>query len=73
MTEEISALGAAIMAVSAVTDESVGSVSRRMARVGDVVEPDPDLVGEYATISAVQGDLYTALSVIFPRLEQLRH
>lgn len=72
MTEEISALGAAIMAVSAVTNESVGSVSRRMARVGDVVEPDPDLVGEYATISAVQGDLYTALSVIFPRLEQLR-
>lgn len=72
MSEEISALGAAVMAASAVAERSVPEMSRQMAEPGDTIEPQPELVEEYASIADVQGELYHALSGVFPRLEALR-
>ncbi|WP_297747305.1 FGGY-family carbohydrate kinase, partial [uncultured Tessaracoccus sp.] len=72
VSEEISALGAAVMAASAVVERSVPEMSRQMAEPGDTIEPQPELVEEYASIADVQGELYHALSRVFPRLEALR-
>ena len=71
-TEEISALGAATMAASAVTGQSVSDMAAQMAKAGDTVEPDPELVEEYARISSVHEELYGALAGVFPRLQELR-
>lgn len=72
VSEEISALGAAVMAASAVVERSVPEMSRQMAEPGDTIEPQQELVEEYASIADVQGELYHALSGVFPRLEALR-
>ncbi len=70
-TEEVSALGAAVIAVSAVTGQEVAAVSRAMARTGGTTEPDPDLASKYTKISEVQGELYPRLKELFSRLQAL--
>ena len=68
--EEISALGAAIMAMS-VTGMYGGDIvgcARAMARLGDVSEPDEAAHARYQEIGAIQGELYGRLKDLFPRL-----
>ena len=60
------------MAASAVTGQSVSDMAAQMAKAGDTVEPDPELVEEYAKISSVHEELYDALAGVFPRLQELR-
>ena len=67
-SEEVSALGAAAMAMAAVTDTDVATCARAMARPGEITEPDPDLTERYAAIGALQGELYDRLADLFPRL-----
>ncbi len=69
--EEISALGAAVMAFSAVTGTDVASVARAMARTAGVTEPDPDLAARYQAVDELQGELYDRVSDLFPRLQAL--
>jgi len=69
--EEVSALGAAAMAVAAVTGTDVAATARAMAASGEVTEPDPRLVERYAEIGAMQGELYDRLGDLFPRLRGL--
>jgi xylulokinase len=70
--EEISALGAAVMAMSvtgahgAVPD--IAASARAMARFGDVSEPDASAHERYAEIGEIQGELYSRLHDLFPRL-----
>ncbi len=71
-TDEVSALGAAIMAYSAVTGSDVASTASVMARQGEVTQPDPDLVRRYAAIAEVQGELYNSLKGVFPKLKALQ-
>ncbi|WP_342372297.1 FGGY family carbohydrate kinase [Propioniciclava soli] len=68
---EVSALGAAAMAMAAATDADVASCARAMGRLGEVTEPDPALVARYAEIGAVQGELYDRLRDVFGRLDAL--
>ena len=70
-TEEVSALGAAVIAMSAVTGEGMPTLARAMTRVGERTEPDPELVERYAEISDVQSELYERLAPMFPRLDAL--
>ena len=69
--EEISALGAAVMAFSAVTGPDVASVARAMTRTAGVTEPDPDLAARYQAVDELQGELYDRVSDLFPRLQAL--
>ena len=73
--DEASALGAAALAMAAVTsasgsatDAEVAACARGMARLGDVTEPDPELVEAYAGVGALQGELYGRLAGLFGRL-----
>ncbi len=68
-SEEVSALGAAAMAMAAVTGSDVASCARSMAKPGEVTEPDPHLVERYEELGAVQGELYGRLADVFPRLD----
>ena len=69
--EEVSALGAAVLAVSAVTGNDVASTAAAMTRRGEVTTPDPALVARYAEIGELQGEIYGRLSELFPRLQAL--
>ncbi|GAA3879925.1 xylulokinase [Tessaracoccus defluvii] len=69
--EEVSALGAAVLAVSAVTGNDVASTAAAMTRRGEVTTPDPALVARYAEIGELQGEIYGRLSDLFPRLQAL--
>ncbi len=68
VNEEVSALGAAAMAMAVVTDTDVAVRARSMAKRGAVTEPDTDLTERYAAIAALQGELYDRLADFFPRL-----
>jgi len=69
---EISALGAAMMAMSvtgahgAIAD--IARSAREMARPGDVTEPDPAAHQQYLEIGDIQAELYSRLKDLFPRL-----
>ncbi|RMB58245.1 xylulokinase [Tessaracoccus antarcticus] len=67
-SEEVSALGAAAMAMAVVTDTDVATCAQAMAAPGEITEPDPDLVERYDEIGALQGELYDRLADLFPRL-----
>lgn len=69
--DEVTALGAAAMALSAITRDDVATVARRLAGVSDVTEPDPELVARYGEIGAVQNEIYSRISDLFPRLGNL--
>jgi len=66
-SEEVSAMGAAAMAMAAVTGSDVATVARSMARPGEVTEPEPHLVERYAALSDLQGEIYARLADLFPR------
>lgn len=66
--DEVSALGAAVLAMSAVTGTDVANCARAMATPGEVTEPDPELSERYAAIGELQGELYDRLVDVFPRL-----
>lgn len=70
-SDEVTALGAAAMALSAMTGDDVASVARAQARVSDVTEPDEELAARYEEIGAVQGEMYSRISDLFPRLGAL--
>ncbi len=71
-TEEVSALGAAVMAM-AVTGAHDGMVAsaRAMSRLGDTCQPDLAAHRRYQEIGEIQGGLYAALKGVFPRLHAL--
>ena len=70
--EEISALGAAIMAMSITGAHGVvpdiAESARRMAHFGDVSEPDPAAHERYREIGEIQGEVYDRLKELFGRL-----
>lgn len=70
--EEISALGAGIMAMSVTGAHGDGAdiarSAREMARPGDVSEPDPAAHEQYLEIGEIQGELYAGLKSVFPKL-----
>lgn len=68
-SEEVSAMGAAAMAMAAATGSDVAAVARAMAKPGEVTEPEPHLVERYAELSDLQGDIYARLADLFPRLQ----
>lgn len=67
---EVSALGAATMAMAAVTADSVAECARAMSRQGDVTEPEAGLVARYEEVSDLQGELYPRLAEVFARLAE---
>lgn len=69
--EEISAMGAAVMAMASTGVGDIRSCAKAMARFDDVSEPNPEMTARYREIGAVQGELYDALKGIFPKLEAL--
>ncbi len=70
-SEEVSALGAAVIAMSAVIGDDVPTLAQAMTRVGEQTEPDDELVERYAEVSAVQAELYERLAPVFPKLQRL--
>lgn len=73
--EEISAMGAAVMAMAAVPGHGgsgdMRACARAMARFTDVTEPDAAMTERYRAIGEVQGQLYAALRDVFPKLAAL--
>lgn len=72
--EEISALGAATMAMATTGvhgDNDIATSAKAMARTGDVSDPNPQMHDRYMEISAIQGDLYDQLKTTFARLSKL--
>lgn len=69
---EISALGAAIMAMSVTGAHGpvadIAHSAREMARLGDVSEPDLAAHRQYLEIGEVQGEVYAGLRHLFPKL-----
>ena len=71
-TQEVSALGAAIMAMSVTGAHGpvpdIARSAREMARPGAVHEPDPAAHEQYREIGAIQEELYASLKSLFPKL-----
>lgn len=66
--QEVSALGAAVLAMSAVQGVDVAEQAREMARPGTLTHPDDELVARYAEIGKLQGELHARLQDLFARL-----
>ena len=75
VADEISALGAAIMAMSMTgvhgSAGDIAAAARVMARTGDVCQPDLEAHRRYTEIGEIQGELYDRLKGLFPRLHAL--
>lgn len=72
--DEISALGAAVLAMAWVADPQnpdVASTAIQMAHFGDTVEPDPVRHERYQEVAAVQRRLYPQLKDVFEDLHTL--
>jgi len=68
-TEEVSALGAATMAMAAAgAYDDVATAAKTMARQGAVQQPEPAAHQRYQEIGAVQRELYDRLKSLFPKL-----
>lgn len=72
--EEISAMGAAVLAMAATgAHADISSAAKAMARLGDVSEPDMDNHEVYLELTDVQGRIYAGLTDVFAaRAEFLR-
>jgi sugar (pentulose or hexulose) kinase len=72
--EEIAALGAAVVVHSSpqLGGSDIHEVAERMAVLGRVVEPNPDLADAYAQLYAVHRRLYPLLRDLFPALGEVR-
>lgn len=65
--DEISALGAAVAAMSITGvhgEPDIATYAQKMAKFGDVTEPDADRHRIYGELSAIQGKMYPALKEI---------
>ncbi|WP_040158310.1 xylulokinase [Nigerium massiliense] len=64
--EEISAMGAAVMAMAATgAHADIPTAAKAMTRLGDVSEPDPAAHETYLELSDVQGRIYAGLTDVF--------
>ena len=64
LEDEISALGAGVLAMASTGvfgDNSIATAAKKMARFGDVTEPDQSRHDVYAELGEIQGKLYHAL------------
>ena len=64
LEDEISALGAGVLAMASTGvygDTSIATAAEKMARFGDVTEPDESKKDVYAELGEIQGKLYHAL------------
>lgn len=69
--EEISALGAAVLAMAATEtygSNDVAHAAKQMARFGETIEPDMELHEQYQEIADIQRELYPKLKDTFERL-----
>ncbi len=70
--EEISALGAAVMAMSVTgahgDTPDIAKSAKEMATFGDVSVPNMEAHAQYAEIGEIQGEVYDRLSDLFPKL-----
>jgi len=70
--EEISALGAAMMAMAVTGAHGAGvdiaRSAREMARPGEVFEPDASAHEQYLELGEIQAELYSSLQDLSPRL-----
>lgn len=65
-TEEVSAMGAAVLAMAHTgVHGDIAATSRAMARLGDVSEPDPAAHEVYQDLTELQARLYPALAEVF--------
>lgn len=72
--DEISALGAAVVAMAGIGAHGSNSVedsAKAMAQFGETVDPNMGLHDQYSDIAAVQRKLYPALKDVFPELHEL--
>ena len=63
--DEISAMGAGVLAMASTGVGSIEECAKRMAKLGDVSEPNADAVELYAELAEVQGQVYAGLEQIF--------
>lgn len=75
LEEEISALGAGVMAQAWLHGgpQNVRRLARRCARIARRVEPDPSRRQIYQDLFALQQDLYPRIADLYPRLTKIRH
>lgn len=74
LEDEISALGAAVLAMAATGtfgSNDVAEAAKNMARFGETIEPDMDLHEQYSEIAEVQRELYPKLKDTFRKLHEL--
>ena len=74
LEDEISAMGAAMLAMAGVGtfgDHNVQAAAEAMAQFGDLVEPDASVKARYDEIGAIQRELYPALKGVFEKLHAL--
>lgn len=72
--DEISALGAAVLAMAhtgAFGSTDVAEAARNMAQFGPTIEPDMELHERYREVAAIQRDLYPTLKETFGKLHDL--
>ena len=77
--DEISALGASVLAMAAIGAHepvvdgvpNVAASAKAMARFGDVIEPDMEMHKRYQEVAAVQQKLYPQLKETFEELHQI--
>lgn len=72
--DEISALGAAVLAMSATGvfgENNVAEAAKRMAHFNETIEPDLNMHEHYQEIAAVQSQLYPNLKNTFEQLHNL--
>ena len=67
-TEEVSAMGAAVMAMAATGEyESLSAASKSMAEHGATTEPEPTTHALYLELGEIQAATYHALEDVFDR------
>lgn len=74
LEDEISAMGAAMLAMAGVGtfgDHNVQAAAEAMAQFGDLVEPEASVKARYDEIGAIQRELYPALKGVFEKLHAL--
>lgn len=72
--DEISALGAAVLAMASTGtfgSTDVAEAAKHMARFGETIEPDMEMHEHYADVAEVQRELYPKLKDTFEKLYQL--
>lgn len=74
LQDEVSALGAAVLAMAhtgAFGSNDVATAANEMAQLGDTIEPNMELHEQYRDVAEVQRKLYPQLKDIFAELHEL--